>query len=66
MNVSHVIAAGANIALYNEIKNSFVLCLKCEDIWTNRDRTTMRIYPKSQQIRQELNLKYYTKESPTQ
>lgn len=60
MNVSHIISAGANIALYHEIENSFILCLRCEDTWTCRDKTTMRIYEESERRRIELTHRYYT------
>lgn len=63
-NVSHIVGGGANTALYLESINSKILCLKCEDIWTNGDKTKMKIYPECMEIRQQLNLKYYTQKSP--
>ena len=47
-NVSHIIAKGTNKSLYLEKDNNFVLCLECEDTWTNGDRKKMRIFPESQ------------------
>lgn len=60
-NVSHIISAGANITLYLDDKNSYILCSICEDVWTSGDKTTMRIYEDSERRRMALNLKYYTK-----
>jgi hypothetical protein len=66
-NVSHVIGAGANITLYHEAENSFVLCLRCERIWTDGTeggKTKMRIYEDSEERRMRLTLKYYTQKKP--
>lgn len=60
-NVSHIISAGANAALYLDERNSYILCLTCEDIWTAGDKTTMRIYEDSEQRRITLTFEYYTK-----
>jgi len=61
-NVSHVIGSGGNKALYHEEENSFVLCDRCEDQWTDNnggEKTEMRIFPKSEEIRIRLTFKYY-------
>ena len=65
-NVSHIVSAGANIALYHEDINNYILCALCEDIWTSGDKTVMRIYEESEQRRMELNLKYYAQKKPIQ
>jgi hypothetical protein len=58
-NVSHIISAGANAALYLDKLNHFILCEICEGIWTMHDKTTMNIYPESEERRIKLNHKYY-------
>jgi hypothetical protein len=60
-NVSHIISAGANAALYLDKLNHFILCAACEGVWTMQDKTTMNIYPKSEERRIKLNNKYYKK-----
>jgi hypothetical protein len=60
-NVSHIISAGANAALYLDKLNHFILCEICEAIWTMHDKTTMNIYPESEERRIKLNHKYYNK-----
>jgi hypothetical protein len=59
-NVSHIIAGSANRALYHHPNNRFILCNDCEYIWTNRDKTTMKIYDLSEDIIIQLNNFYYT------
>ena len=58
-NVSHIVSAGANTALYLDMENHFILCEVCEAIWTNFDKTTMNIYKESEERRIKLNFKYY-------
>lgn len=58
-NVSHIISKGANVALYYEEDNNFILCLPCEDIWTNGDKTKMHIFPESKTRTFNLLNKYY-------
>lgn len=58
-NVSHIISKGANIALYYEKENNFILCAMCEDVWTNGDKTKMRIFPESKTRTFNLLNKYY-------
>lgn len=58
-NVSHIISAGANRSLYLDPENNRVLCLDCEDKWTTGDRSTMKIYPNTEEIRIRLTNKYY-------
>lgn len=60
-NVSHIVAGGANNMLYDDPINHEILCKPCEDIWTNGERSKMRIFPETEAIREELNLKHYTK-----
>lgn len=62
-NVSHIISAGANTALYLDKLNHFILCAICEGIWTMHDKTTMNIYPESEERRIKLNRKYYERKS---
>ena len=60
-NVSHIISAGANAALYLDKLNHFILCAACEKIWTMGSKTTMNIYTESEERRIKLNNKYYKK-----
>ena len=62
-NVSHVIGAGANIFLYHDPINNFILCFICEGIWTDNrggSKGDMAIFPESERRKEELTLKYYT------
>jgi 5-methylcytosine-specific restriction endonuclease McrA len=58
-NVSHIVSAGANTALYLDIENHFILCGVCEAVWSCFDKTTMNIYKESEERRIRLNHKYY-------
>jgi len=58
-NVSHIISGGSNIALYLEPTNNFILCAKCENIWTNISPSSMKIWGEAQERKEKLNLKYY-------
>lgn len=58
-NVSHIISAGSNSALYLDKLNHFILCAACEGVWSMHDKTTMNIYPESEERRIKLNNKYY-------
>lgn len=58
-NVSHILSGGSNPALYHDEENNYLLCDLCEHIWTNGDKTKMRIYPESEEISTRLKLKYY-------
>jgi hypothetical protein len=60
-NVSHIISAGANAALYLDMLNHFILCDVCEGVWTMHDKTLMAIYNESEERRIKLNHKYYNK-----
>ena len=63
-NVSHVIGGGANLALYLDPINNFILCFTCEGIWTDArggSKYDMAIFPASEKRKEELTLKYYTK-----
>jgi hypothetical protein len=60
-NCSHIVGAGANKSLYHDIINHKILCLKCENIWTNMDKTKMSIYKECEEIRILLNNKHYSK-----
>lgn len=60
-NVSHIIAKGTNKSLYLNPLNNFVLCLLCEDTWTNGDRTKMRVFPESQTRKFNLLNEFYLK-----
>ena len=44
INVSHIISGGANIALYLEPLNNFILCRGCENQWTNINPKDMGIW----------------------
>ena len=59
MNVSHIISAGANKALYLEPLNSFILCVPCHNRWEFEDRQAMSIYPEAMERKEKLTLKYY-------
>jgi hypothetical protein len=58
-NVSHIISAGANKALYLEPLNSFILCVPCHNRWEFEDRQAMNIYPEAMERKEKLTLKYY-------
>jgi len=58
-NVSHIISAGANNALYLEPLNSFILCVPCHNRWEFEDRQAMNIYPEAMERKEKLTLKYY-------
>jgi len=58
-NVSHIISAGANKALYLEPLNSFILCVSCHNRWEFEDRQAMNIYPEAMERKEKLTLKYY-------
>jgi hypothetical protein len=62
INVSHIISKGANLALYHDLLNHFILCFRCEGIWTANnggEKTEMLIFPESEERKQVLTLKYY-------
>lgn len=59
INVSHIIAGSANKALYRDLENHKILCRTCEQNWTTGDRSTMKIYPETEEIRIRLTNKYY-------
>ena len=58
-NVSHIISAGANKALYLEPLNSFILCVPCHNRWEFEDRQAMSIYTEAMGRKEKLTLKYY-------
>lgn len=58
-NVSHIISAGANKALYLEPLNNFILCVPCHHRWEFEDRQAMNIYPEAMERKEKLTLKYY-------
>lgn len=60
-NVSHIVGSGANKKLYHEKINNKILCSKCENIWTNGSKRSMKIFPECERIRIMLTNKYYTK-----
>jgi len=53
-NVCHVIGKGADIRLYHEIENHFVLCYRHVLQEESHHRKTMRIYPEWQKKRDKL------------
>jgi uncharacterized protein with PIN domain len=59
-NVSHIIAGSANSALYHHPLNRFILCHECERIWTNEDKTKLKIYQSSEERMIDLKNFYYT------
>ena len=59
-NVSHIIAGSANSALYHHPLNRFILCNRCESIWTNEDKTKLKIYQASEERMIDLKNFYYT------
>jgi len=59
-NVSHIIAGSANSALYHHPLNRFILCHDCERIWTNEDKTKLKIYHSSEERMIDLKNFYYT------
>lgn len=59
-NVSHIIAGSANSALYHHPLNRFILCQDCERIWTNEDKTKLKIYHSSEERMIDLKNFYYT------
>ena len=59
MNVSHIISAGANKALYLEPLNSFILCVPCHNRWEFGDRQAMNIYEEAMERKEILTRKYY-------
>lgn len=58
-NVSHIISAGANKALYLEPLNSFILCVQHHLQWEGGDRKSMNIYEEAMERKLELTRKYY-------
>ncbi len=60
INVSHVIAGSTNMALYHDQRNNFILCGRCEQIWTAGSRSKMNIYERSEEIKIELTHEYYS------
>jgi len=61
-NVSHIISAGANKALYLEPLNSFILCVSCHNRWEFEDRQAMNIYTEAMERKETLTRKYYERE----
>jgi len=59
-NVSHIIAGSSNSALYHHPLNRFILCHDCERIWTNEDKTKLKIYHSSEERMIDLKNFYYT------
>jgi hypothetical protein len=59
-NVSHIISGSANSALYHHPLNRFILCHDCERIWTNEDKTKLKIYHSSEERMIDLKNFYYT------
>ena len=59
INVSHIISGGANITLYLEPLNNFILCRECENQWTNVNPKAMGIWQEAQRRKTILNNKYY-------
>lgn len=59
-NVSHIIAGSANSALYHHPLNRFILCHDCERVWTNEDKTKLKIYHTSEERMIDLKNFYYT------
>lgn len=61
-HVSHIISAGANLALYHNPKNHFILCYDCEQLFSNLGkRSTMKIYTEVLKRWEKLNAEYYNK-----
>lgn len=58
-NVSHILSMGSNPGLYHDEENNYLLCDLCEHVWTNGDKTKMRLYADSEEISNRLKLKYY-------
>jgi 5-methylcytosine-specific restriction endonuclease McrA len=58
-NVSHIVSAGNNEALYYDPDNNFLLCLDCEGIWTGKSPHSMRIWPEAERRITMLNHRYY-------
>lgn len=68
-NVSHIVSAGANIALYLDERNSFFLCRLHHNQWESglsreEQRSSMKIYEEAMRRREVLTNEYYTTEKP--
>jgi uncharacterized protein with PIN domain len=60
-NVSHVVAGGTNPAVYDDPRNAFLLCQRCENVWTSEDRTKMKLWTLAQSVRTEVLNDHYVK-----
>lgn len=58
-NVSHIISKGANPNLYLDERNNCLLCAECHWGYEFGDRTTMKIYERTEKIRETLTKEYY-------
>jgi hypothetical protein len=57
--ISHIIARGANIYFAHDLRNFNLLCGSCHHRWEFGDRKNMLVYPKNQEIKQQLLNEYY-------
>jgi hypothetical protein len=53
-NVSHIISKGANPALYTNMLNHKILCVKHHQMWETGDRKSMNIYEECINIKEQL------------
>jgi 5-methylcytosine-specific restriction endonuclease McrA len=57
--VAHIISKGNNTALRWDQMNHVILCRDHHNQFDSEDRSKMKIYPRTEKIRQSLNKEYY-------
>ena len=58
VNISHIISRGADIRMWNDLRNFNLLLFEKHQQWETGNRKAMKIYPENQIRMQKLKLEY--------
>ncbi len=61
-SVAHIISKGANTALRSDVRNMILLCPDHHTEFDNEARSKMKVFDQTEEIREQLNLEYHTKQ----